>query len=87
MEPLVLTSRGYLLEAMDPSPSFTFGMSKLGIAFRHFRDTNSLWPLSPGRGTNGDWLQERSINPCVSGMQAQASAFVCWRGMSPMSVP
>jgi hypothetical protein len=41
MEPLVLTARGYLLEATDPNPRFTFGMFKLGIAFRHFLGTRA----------------------------------------------
>jgi len=52
MEPLVLTARGCLLEAMDPNPKFTFGMSKLGIAFRHFLGTHGLWRVSPGPRTN-----------------------------------
>ena len=68
MEHLVLTARGYLLEAMDPNPRLTFGMSKLGIAFRHFLGTSSQWRLSPGRRTNAGWLRVRSINACVSGM-------------------
>ena len=52
MESLVLTARGCLPEAMDPNPRFTFGMSRLGFAFRHFWGTSSLWRLSPGPGTN-----------------------------------
>ena len=69
---------------MRRSPS---GMSRPGIACTSLPAIQNRLRRSPGVLTSSGLSPARSINPCACGMSGQATAFLSWKGIDPMSAP